>query len=122
MDEIILRGMWFYAYHGVFGEETAMGQRFGVHLRLTVDLRLAGQSDDVQDTVNYAELYSVVKSVVEDKPYKLIERVAAKIASQILLGFERVQQVEVQVDKPSAPIAGIVDMVSVKIVRNRESL
>lgn len=121
MDEIVLKGMPFFAYHGVLPEENVTGQRFIVNTWLSCDLREAGVSDDVADTINYAHVYAVVREIVEGKPRKLIEAVAEDIAAQLLATFDRLQAVTVEVEKPGAPIPGIFGQVSVKIRRHRTS-
>lgn len=118
MDEIILEGLWFYGFHGVLKEENLLGQRFCVHLRLHTDLRQAGETDDLESTINYAQVYELVRLVVEGPTCRLIERLATKIAGAVLAEFSSIQRIEVQVDKPSAPIAGMFDKVAVKIVRD----
>lgn len=90
------------------------GQRFIVNTWLSCDLREAGVSDDVADTINYAHVYAVVREIVEGKPRKLIEAVAEDIAAQLLATFDRLQAVTVEVEKPGAPIPGIFGQVSVK--------
>ena len=80
MDYIHLNEMEFYGYHGALPEETKLGQRFRVTVSLATDLSEAGKTDDLDKTVNYAEVYSVCRSIVEGEPVKLIETVAEKIA------------------------------------------
>jgi dihydroneopterin aldolase len=119
-DEIILEGMRFYAYHGVNPEEQALGQRFTVDVVLAVDLRRAGQSDEIAHTVSYSAVYKVVRRIVEGEPRNLIEAVAESIASQILEGFPLVGQVTVAVRKPDVPMKGsILDAAGVRITRWR---
>ncbi len=119
MDEIILRGMQFYGYHGVLPEETITGQRFIVDVLLRLDLSEAGHTDSVKHTIDYGKVYNVVKSVVEGVPKKLIEAVAEKIACELLTVFRKLASVVVQVQKPGAPIPGIFDSVCVRVERNR---
>src|ERR687889_2341426 len=99
-DEILLEGMRFYAYHGVNPEERTRGQRFMVDVGLAVDLRRAGQSDDLADTVSYSAVYKVVRGIVEGEPRNLIEAVAEEIAAAILMGLPQVARVTVTVRKP----------------------
>ena len=73
MDKIILEKMDFYGYHGVYPEENKLGQRYRVDLTLYVDLKTAGQTDDLSNSVNYAEIYTLCKEIVEGKPFNLIE-------------------------------------------------
>jgi 7,8-dihydroneopterin aldolase/epimerase/oxygenase len=111
--------MEFYGYHGVLPEETVLGQRFSVDLTVDVDLKRAGLTDDLQESISYVDLYQVCKEVVEGEPYKLIEAVAEKIAQQILDQFAKVEQVTVKVVKPNPPIHGHYQFVAVEIVRSR---
>ena len=119
-DEILLEGMRFYAYHGVNPEERVLGQRFTVDVSLGVDLRRAGESDDLDDTVSYSTIYKLVRGIVEGEPRNLIEAVAETIASRILADFPAVARVTVTVRKPEAPLKGaILDAAGVRITRAR---
>ncbi|MGM0472053.1 MAG: dihydroneopterin aldolase [Bacillota bacterium] len=118
-DYIRLKGLKFYGYHGVLAEEKELGQRFIVDLALQTDLKPAGVSDDLTESINYAEVYEVTKQVVEGESYDLIEAVAESIAAKLLSEFTRIKQVQVQVKKPAAPVAGILDWAEVEIERER---
>lgn len=111
--------MQFFGYHGVFPEETRLGQRFIVDLDVFCDLQQAGVTDDLNYSVNYAELYTLSKEVVEGKPYQLIEAVSEKIANSVLEKFQKVNEVKVKVIKPDPPIPGYYQSVSVEITRRR---
>jgi dihydroneopterin aldolase len=117
-DRIILTGMRFYGYHGVYPEETRLGQSFVVDVELHAHLQAAGRTDDLELTVDYGKVYETVKEIVEGHPYKLIEALAEKLASVILEGFP-VDAVTVRVHKPKAPIPGPFDGVTVEIQRRR---
>ena len=120
IDEILLEGMRFYAYHGVNPEERALGQRFLVDVVMAVDLRRPGQSDDLADTVSYSDVYKVVRGIVEGEPRNLIEAVAAEIAAEILTGFPPVARVTVTVRKPEVPMKGsLLDAAGVRITRSQ---
>ncbi|MCO7127751.1 2-amino-4-hydroxy-6-hydroxymethyldihydropteridine diphosphokinase [Sporolactobacillus shoreicorticis] len=118
-DTINLNRMQFYGYHGALLEEQRMGQRFDVDLVLKCDLYQAGTTDRLDQTVNYAEIYTQVKEIVEGCSYALIETVAEKIAEAILLGYSKVESCRVKVIKPNPPIAGHYESVSVEIERFR---
>lgn len=117
-DRIILTGMRFYGYHGVFPEETRLGQSFVVDVELYADLRAAGQTDDLRLTVDYGKVYAAVKEMVEGHRFQLIEALAERVASAVLEGFA-VSEVLVRVHKPNAPIPGPLDGVTVEIRRRR---
>ncbi|WP_066321812.1 dihydroneopterin aldolase [Bacillus sp. FJAT-29814] len=119
MDKIYVNGMQFYGYHGVFLEETRLGQRFSVDLSVSLDLKQAGETDELEQTVSYAELYQVCQEIVEGKPYKLVEAVAEKIAANVLAGFPLIAEVTVKVIKPDPPIPGHYKSVAVEITRGR---
>lgn len=120
MDKILLSAMEFYGYHGVLPEETKLGQRFVVDLELSLCLKKAGQSDDLSETVNYADVYQLTKEIVEGPPFKLIEAVAEKLAAKILATFPNVRECKVKLTKPNPPISGHYRSVAVEIIRGRE--
>ncbi|MGE6489966.1 dihydroneopterin aldolase [Paenisporosarcina sp. NPDC076898] len=118
MDYIHVNEMEFWGYHGVFAEETKLGQRFRVTLSLAVDLQEAGQTDNLEKTVNYAEAFFVCQKIVEGEPAKLVESVAERIATEILTKFKGiVKGCKVLVIKPDPPIPGHYRSVAVEITR-----
>jgi 7,8-dihydroneopterin aldolase/epimerase/oxygenase len=119
MDKIILKEMEFYGYHGVFPEENKLGQRFRVSVELHLDLRKPGRSDSIEDSVNYADVYSITKSVVEGGPFNLVEAVADRISSEILSAFTAVESCKITLIKPDPPIPGHYQSVAVEITRSR---
>lgn len=119
MDKIVLKNLVFYGYHGVLPAENVLGQKFMLDLELAVDLHKPGFSDEVEDTVSYAQVYGLVKQIVEQRRFKLIEALAQCIASSILDSFSKVQEVCVDVKKPGAPVQGTFDYFGVNISRKR---
>jgi dihydroneopterin aldolase len=119
-DLIHVRNMQFYGRHGVNPEEQALGQRFEVDVTLQLDTRPAALADDLHRTINYAQVYKVVKRVVEEECFNLIETVAETIAAHIGHQFAP-QRVRVCVRKPHAPIKGVLDYVAVEIERTPET-
>lgn len=120
MDQIKFTGMRFHGRHGCLEFERKRGQTFVVDVTLGLDLQTAGRTDELRDTVNYAEVFEVVREVVVGEPMNLIEAVAERIAAQLLAGFPRLAEVGVEVHKPNAPIDGDFDCVSVVIRRSRQ--
>ena len=119
VDKIFVNQMEFYGYHGVFPEENRLGQRFVVDLIIETDLSAAGLSDQLDDSINYGELYGVCKEVVEGEQYNLVETIAEQIASRVLTQFSNVQFCTVKVFKPDPPIPGHYKSVAVEIKRGR---
>lgn len=120
MDRILLGDLAFYGYHGVREEERRLGQRFLVDVELSLDLGPAGQSDDLGQTVDYSQVYRVVRDIVEGPPRSLIEAVAEAIARELLSRFSALASVLVRVKKPWAPIAGShAGVIAVEVTRGR---
>lgn len=119
MDKIYVNKMEFYGYHGVFPEENRLGQRFNVDLTVSLDLKKAGTTDELEYSVNYGDLYHVCQQIVEGQPYKLVESVAEKIAETLLRDFPLLHDVTVKVIKPDPPIPGHYRSVAVEITRGR---
>lgn len=119
MDQIQLTGMDFFGCHGCLPEERKNGQHFFVDLTMDVDLHTAGETDNLDTTVNYAHVYELVQEIVEGEPKNLLEAVAEKIAQVVLKDFALVQNVRVTIHKPAAPIPGKFQDVSVTIERAR---
>lgn len=117
IDKIILADLAFYGNHGVLAAEKKLGQKFFIDVELKTDLRKAGQSDEVKETVNYAEVYKIIKTITEDRTYDLIEALAENIAQEILTEFSAVVEVKIKIKKPEAPLEGIFDYVGVEIKR-----
>ncbi|MBW5449004.1 dihydroneopterin aldolase [Cohnella sp. CFH 77786] len=120
MDRMVLKRMVFFGYHGVYPEENKLGQKFYVDLDLRLDLSKAARSDEVEDTVNYAEIHALVKKIVEGTPVKLIEALAEKIASAILGTYTIISEAAVAVTKPNPPFDITFDGVTVELRRRRD--
>ena len=116
MDRIVLEGLEFHGYHGVFPEEATFGARFVVDVELRVPLR---GDDDLESTVDYSAVYRLVREEVTERRFKLIEALAHAIARRILVDMDRVETVVVRVHKPHAPLPGVLRDVFVEIERVR---
>ena len=121
MDRMTLKGMEFFGYHGVFPEENKLGQRFSVELELRLDLREAAATDDIEASVNYADLHALTKTVVEGPPFKLIEALAGHIASRVLDTYTMINEVTVRLTKPHPPFDIHFDGVVVELSRKRDA-
>lgn len=119
MDRIIMENMAFHGNHGVLPEEKALGQKFFVDGVLYLDLRKAGETDDLKHTVSYAEVYKLIRTIVQEDCYDLLEAVAENICRRILAEHPLVQKVRIRIRKPEAPVAGIFDYFGVEIERER---
>ena len=118
MDKIKLQGMTFYAFHGVSKPERELGQQYVIDVELFLDTKKAGQTDNLDDTVNYAEIFDVVESIVEKNSFRLLETVAERISHSLLESFD-IEKTKVTVKKINPPVKGIINHVEVEIERTR---
>ena len=117
-DRITLTGVRVRAHHGVYDFEREQGQEFVIDVSVAVDLSAAASGDDLGATVHYGELAEAVVAAVEHDPVDLIETVAERVAA-VALAYPAVDEVEVTVHKPEAPISVPFTDVAVTIVRGR---
>jgi dihydroneopterin aldolase len=114
MSVISIEGMEFFAYHGCFKEEQIIGTKFRCDLFLEVDTTKAEQTDNLHDTVNYQEVYGVVKEEMTMKS-KLLEHVGRRIITRVKAQFPAVEQVRLKIRKLNPPLGGKIDFVSVEL-------
>lgn len=114
MSLISIEKMEFYAYHGCFDEERKIGTWFNVDLSMEVDTSKAEVSDSLEDTVNYQEVYQVVKKEMMISS-KLLENVARRILKAIREAFPAVSYAWVKVKKMNPPLGGKMEAVSVEM-------
>ncbi len=116
MDSILVTGIRELGTHGVLPEEQTRPQPFEVDVELGVDLQAAGESDALDDTVDYSAICEAVSRIVKTERYQLLERLATRIA-EVCCADERVSSVVVTVRKLHAPVGVMVDHVAVRIER-----
>ncbi|KAF5200115.1 Dihydroneopterin aldolase [Thalictrum thalictroides] len=119
-DKLVLRGLKFHGFHGVKSEEKNLGQKFLVDVDAWLDLRAAGKSDSLSDTVSYTDIYRIAKEVLEGPSHDLLESVAHLIAITTLTKFSQVSSVRVKVGKPHVAVHGSVDYLGIEIFRSRK--
>ena len=100
---ITLNDVRFHAFHGVLPQETAVGADFVVNLRLGYDISRAMQTDDVGDTLNYAEVYELVKHQM-DVPSKLLEHVAGRIVDAVRKAYPAITFIDLELTKLNPPM------------------
>ena len=114
--QIRMQNCAFFARHGVYSEEEALGQRFFVDAVLDVDPKGALERDDIEGTVDYGLAFGVIEAVVTGKRRYLIEALALDIAKALCERFAQIERADITVRKPDAPVQGILDHVEVRIV------
>jgi dihydropteroate synthase len=105
VDSIELLGLREFGYHGVLDHERINGQFFSVDATLGLSISHAAYTDDLADTVNYAEVANAIRARIGGEPVDLIEKLAELIATDCL-AFPQVVYAKIRVHKPDAPIEG----------------
>jgi dihydroneopterin aldolase len=116
--KVSLEGLEFHAYHGVYAHERSSGNKFEVDIFVETDFDDSAFRDELTGTLNYEDLYAVVKTEME-KPSKLLETVAHSIAQKALNTFEAALAVEVKISKFNPPIGGVCKKASVVVTKSR---
>ena len=116
-DQIRVNGIKALGYHGVLPHEAIEGQEFSVDLLVTLDLRAASLSDDLTETINYADLAQIAYDNIVGERLQLIERLAGRIAEEISSTYSQITSVSVTVHKPHAPVDVSFEDISVTITR-----
>lgn len=117
LDKITIKNLEVFARHGVYPEETALGQKFLVDAVLFLDTKKAGKTDALWDSVSYGDVARLIKEEMTGQNYKLLERAAWRLAKSILLHFPMIRRTEIEVKKPWAPLLMHLDYTSVQIER-----
>lgn len=118
---IYLQNLRFFARHGVGEQERLIGNEFTVNLKLAVNFCRAMQTDDVADTVNYAEVYEAVKAEMA-VPSKLLEHVGGRIVSRLFRDFPQVTEVELRLGKRNPPMNADIEAAGIEIRMAREEV
>lgn len=118
MDVIQLTGIRCYGYTGYLQEEQILGQWFEVDLRIGIDLAPAGQSDLIEDTLDYRSIISAVKEIISTAKYALVEKLAETIVTNVL-AYDMVKQVELKLHKPGAPIPDFGGKITIELTRQK---
>ena len=106
--------MRFYAHHGCFSQERAIGTHFVVDLSFNTDTTREEQSDSIADTVSYLDVYQTVKREMQ-QPSNLLEHVARRVGEAVLKEYPAVTDIKVKVSKMNPPLGGQMHSVSVEL-------
>ena len=116
-DEIQIRDLEVFANHGVFPEETRLGQKFLLSLTMYTDTRKAGTGDCLEDSIDYGAVSHFMTDYMKQHTWKLIEAAAEHLAEELLLRYPLLKGVTLELKKPWAPVGLPLDTVAVKINR-----
>ena len=114
-SKIYLRNVRFHAFHGVLPQEGIVGNDYLVNLVLDYDFSSAMQTDELQGTLNYAEVYQKVREEMV-VPSKLLEHVAGRIAHRLFSDFPEIQKLQLSITKVNPPMGADSDGAGVEVV------
>lgn len=117
MDRIHIKDLEIFARHGVFPEENKLGQKFLVSAALYTHTREAGLTDDLTKSIDYGHVSHMIKDYMETHTCKLLEAAAEGLARELLLSIPLLEEVNLEIKKPWAPVGLPLDTVSVEIRR-----
>jgi dihydroneopterin aldolase len=118
-DKMRIDGIEAMGYHGLYESERENGQPFIVDVELELDLSKAGKSDDLNDSIDYNDVATLIHNEIVGPPITLIEALAENISRKMLAAYPSVEKTKVTVHKPRAPISVPFGDVSITIKRER---
>ncbi len=122
MDQIIIQDLSIYAKHGVYMEENILGQQFLVSVYIDMDLSKAGQTDNLEHTIDYGKVCHFVTKYMQERTFKLIESAAEHLAEELLMQSGQIKKIRIKVKKPWAPIGLPIKNVCVSVDRTRHTV
>ena len=111
---IDLKRLRFYAYHGVSPQENCVGNEYTINLRLKTDITQAAQTDDVNDTVNYAEVYETIRQEM-NTPSKLLEHLCARIVQALFTRFSAIEEIDIELSKRNPPMGADIESAGISM-------
>ncbi|NNE43982.1 MAG: dihydroneopterin aldolase [Gemmatimonadetes bacterium] len=118
LARITLSDMGVMGFHGHLAAEKELGQRFELDVELYVDVDAAGESDNLDDAVNYEKVYKLVESIVADNRFNLLEALATEIADTVYEEFD-VEGLTLRIRKPHVPYCPNLGHVEIEVERGR---
>lgn len=117
MDKIIIKDLEVYANHGVLKEERELGQKFLVSCNMYLSTRTAALNDDLNESIDYGKICFRITRFLTEHTYKLIETAAEELAKELLYTVPLLEKIDLEIDKPWAPIGLSISNVGVSITR-----
>ena len=111
---VCLDDLHFFAYHGVASQETMVGNEYILSLRLKTDITRAMETDNVADTLNYAEIYQAIKDEMAI-PSKLLEYVGGRIVRRLFRDFPTLEYIDLKLSKRNPPMGADIASAGVEI-------
>lgn len=115
---IFLQGVRFFGYHGVLSQENLVGAYFTVDLTLKTDFSLAAQTDRLEGTISYADVYAAVKQEMQ-LPSQLLEHVCQRIAERLFGQFSGIEEIQLRLSKENPPMGADCQQIGVEVCYRR---
>ncbi|MCH7535735.1 MAG: dihydroneopterin aldolase [Bacteroidetes bacterium] len=112
MGRIALEGMRFYSHQGFYKEERTIGGKYVVDISFDLDFTKASATDELSGTINYEEVYELVKEIMMTN-VKLIEHLGKKIIDKMNADYPQINSIKLKISKTSPLFSGEVDRVSI---------
>lgn len=119
MNQIIIKNLKIFAYHGIHESEKLNGQNFFIDVVLYTPRTQGHDNDNIKNVVSYSDAIKVIKEAMTSHSYNLIEKATESIAKSLFESFIDISELEITLKKPEAPIPENFDYVAVKITRKR---
>lgn len=116
---IFLKELRCYAYHGVAPQENLIGNEYVIDLKLKVDISQASQTDEVADTVSYADVHELIKAEMA-VPSKLLEHVVGRMAAKLFEAFPAIEEIELRLSKRNPPMGADIDVAGIELHCSRK--
>jgi dihydroneopterin aldolase len=121
LGKIRINNMRFYTFNGVLEEEQVLGQNIEIDIQLETPFDAPSADDDLEKTINYAEVYTLIKNYVENHSFKLMETLAQRLLEEICEKYqEKLTHILLRVRKYHVPISGIFDNIEIEVERSLE--
>lgn len=117
MDTIFIKELEVFASHGVYPEETKLGQKFIVSAELSVDTEKAARTDDLSLSVSYGTISHRIVEIMTQHTWKLIEAAAEDVCETLLIEYPLIESIHLTLEKPWAPVHVPLKSVGVEITR-----
>ena len=111
---LLLEGVKIYAYHGVLPQENTVGSYYYINLKLKTNFETAAQTDNLKDTISYADIYTKVQEEMKI-PSKLLEHVCERIALRLFNDFPSIEELDIELYKENTPMNACADKIGVSV-------
>jgi len=122
MDKILIEGIQAWGTHGVLDFEKKYPQPFLVNIELWADFSKSYETDNLQNTIDYTNIYNIITSIIETKNFMLIERLAYVIVEKIFNHDKRIQKIKIRLTKSNAPLGGQFSHVGIEIEKTQDQI